>query len=324
MTRTLLSLVLLGALVAPAPALAQPAAPTPSAPTAAAPTAPKAAAPTAPATAAPVARLSPPIGWVADDTRAGAQVRMLAAEPHFAGASLGIDAQYLAAPTPGAILIISQIVTEALPADPAAAATAELHAARDGADAVDGAKIVTWKVTVDPAQHVHEALLEWTDPSVGTTVVSRTLVFRVNADLARISAECILGPDAGALRAACETAMKTLAPTSTVFQPLAVSATAPVAGIEPAPSMATPSPGAPPAPTIGDRADGLPSTIMVKPPVKQPDRRPFYVLGGLAILGAAWWWNRRERDRRAAENAAAGKPAAGKPDRDEPDDKDES
>jgi len=282
-TRTsALSLLVLAALAAPA--LAQPT------PTAEPP--------------APVARLKPPAGWISDDQRAGSIVRSLADEPHFGGVKVGLDGQYLVSPTPGAILIASQIVTEAMPADPGAAATAELHGLRDGADAVDGAKIIHWNVLIDPTGRVHEALLEWTDPSAGTTVLSRTLVFRTKTALARINAECILGPDALAQRPACEASMVSLAPNTTALEPMTVSAT-PLAPpvVEPAAlgTGTTARPSGPPPATIGERDGAIPSTLLITSPKQKPDKRPYYVIGGLALLGLAYWWNRREKARREGE-----------------------
>ncbi len=302
MTRTsALSILLVAALAAPS--FAQPAPTPPPTP--------------APAEPAPVARLKPPAGWTSDDGRSAAMVKSLGNEVHFGGVSVGLDAQYLRSPTPGAILIASQVVTEALPVDPAAAATLELHAARDGVDAVDGAKVVRWDLRIDPAGRVHEALLEWTDPSVGTTVVSRTLVFRTKADLARITAECILGPDAADQRAVCEAALASLAPNTTALEPIAVTAKLPDA----APLATAGAPGLPSAPTIGEREGALPSTIMVKPPQAKRDRRPYYVIGGLLLLGLAWWWNRRERARRDALTAAAARKVGLEPEREEDEDK---
>lgn len=255
----------------------------------------------------PVARMTPPAAWQVDAARAEGIVKQLAAEPHFGGVPVGLDAQYLRSPMPGGLLISTQIVSEAMPADPDAAATAELHAARDGADAVDGAQVTRWEVKLDPGGRVHQALLEWTDPSVGTTVLSRTLVFRTSKLVARVSSECILGPEAGGLRPDCERALASLSAHDADLQPLKVAAERPgaaVAAADDAPIAAAPDPRATPA-TIGERDAALPSTIMVREPEKQTDKRPLYVLGGLILLGLVFWWNRKTRRELEEQEARA-------------------
>lgn len=302
MTRSTAAILILAALAAPA--LAQPApAPAPPAPTAPAPTG---------TDAAPVARMKPPAGWTADDERAGAAVKALAAEAIFGDVPVSLDGQYLRSPAPGAILIATQVVTDSLPAQPAVAAGAALYSTREGADAVEGAKIVRWETRVDPAGRVHEALLEWTDPSVGATVIARTLVFRTGTAMARVAAECILGEGGVDQRPACEAALASLAPNTTALEPLAIAAPTPAAAPPPpAPSSAN----LPPPPTMGEHTGELPTTILVRPAPKKTDPRPFYVIGGLLLLGLAFWWNRRERQRRESELAreARGERPGGEP-----------
>lgn len=259
----------------------------------------------APAPSGPVARMTPPSAWVPDPGRAEGIIKGIGGERPFGGVAVGLDAQYLRSPMPGGILISSQVVTETMPDAPDAAASAELHAARAGADAVDGAQVVRWEIKLDPAGRVHQALLEWTDPAVGTTVLSRTLVFRTSKSLARIAAECILGPDAAGLRPTCEQTLATLTANDSDLQPLAISATPPAAGGE-EPPLDGPRLDTRP-PTLGEGGP-IPSTIMVSKPEKKADRRPLYVLGGVFLLGLVFWWNRKNRrefEAREAESRIA-------------------
>lgn len=263
---------------------------------------PSPAPPAAPPPPPPVAKLTPPGGWVEDAAAATRIVAAVGGEAPFVGVPLSVDAQVWKAPSGGAALITSQVATEALPADPDAAATAALHDLRAGADAVTGAVVDAFAVVVDPAGKVHQANLSWRDPSVGTTTVARALVFRTGASLVRVVGECVVTADGAATRSACEAVLATLAPATTALEPLRVSATAPTA---PAPDLA-PRPDAPPAPTLSPRDADIPATLTVNPPKAQTDKRPYYLLAGIAVLGLVFWWNRRERERReAAERAEA-------------------
>lgn len=255
----------------------------------------------------PVARMTQPAGWTLDPPGGTRVVAGLGADGLFAGAPIGVDAQVWTAPSHHAVLVTTQVSTDTLPADPDAAANATLHEIRAGADAVDGAAIDRWMVVVDPAGKLHEATLTWRDPSVGTTTIVRALVFRTGGALARIAGECVIGPDGAADRAACEAALATIAPNATALEPVKVTAEAPAAAepaAEPMPaagSGATLGSGAPPS--LRDGAD-LPATVMVRPPAKQADRRPLYLVAGLAVLVLVFLWNRRERQRREAAERA--------------------
>jgi hypothetical protein len=251
---------------------------------------------------APVARMQPPAGWN-EDARTAVRVEGALAAPDavFPGAAVEADAQAWTSSPPGAALITTQATTVALPVDPAAAATAALHDLRAGADAVAGAKVTRWDLKLDPAGKVHEATLEWSDPGIGITTLARALVYRANGALVRLGGECILGPDGAAARAICETALASIAPTATAFEPLTASATPPSAD-DPPPGP-RPS-GSSDAPGIRPREGDIPSTLAIRPGPKQTDRRPFYVVGGVVLLGLVFWWNRREREKREAADRA--------------------
>ena len=260
-----------------------------------------------PADPPPVARMTQPAGWILDPPGGTRVAAGLGADGLFAGAPIGVDAQVWTAPSHHAVLVTTQVSTDRLPADPDAAANATLHEIRAGADAVDGAAIDRWMVVVDPAGKLHEATLTWRDPSVGTTTIVRALVFRTGGALARIAGECVIGLDGAADRAACEAALATIAPNATALEPVKVTAEAPAAAepaAEPMPaagSGATLGSGAPPS--LRDGAD-VPATVMVRPPTKQADRRPLYLVAGIAVLALVFLWNRRERQRREAAERA--------------------
>ena len=257
-----------------------------------------------PAMPEPVGKLTPPPGWEPDLGRSAGFEMAVGREDHFGGVRVHVSAQHLRAPSPGGILLTSEVASEALPADAAAAATAELHGIRSGLDSLgDTVKVVRWDVHADPASKVTEGRLEWSDASLGTTSISRTLVFQTGGRLVRLSAECIIAADAGGLRAPCEAALATLTPLAPVAtrDALAVATTAPAA---PVADGAAPRPGAPVGggggPTISEREGGMPVTIVVDSPKPKRDRRPYYVAGGLVVILAVYLFNRRNRQRATA------------------------
>ncbi|MEZ4398459.1 MAG: hypothetical protein R3B06_00465 [Kofleriaceae bacterium] len=285
--------------------------------------APAVAQPAAPADApmpAPVVRMVTPTGWTSDP--AAAQ-RVAAAAGNDSGfdVPVSVDAQVWLAPTPGIALIAVQVATDALPADPDAAATAVLLGARAGADAVAGATVDAWAVTVDPAGRVHQATLEWHDPGVGTTTVARTLVFRTGDVVVRATAECVIGAGGAANRPLCEAALTSITPAASDLAAIQLR----TAGTPtPAPPAAAPgdAPGDAPAPpragpTLPSFRDGgdLPATIAVRPPASKPDRRPLMLLAGVAVLALVFWFNRRERERREAAERAEARRTARRADR---------
>lgn len=253
----------------------------------------------------PVGKLTPPPAWEADIGRSRGLELAAGREDHFGGVPVHVSAQHLRAPQPGGILLTQEIATVSLPADPAAAASAELHGLRSGVDSLgDTAKVVRWDVKADATAKVTEGLLEWNDSSLGTTTISRTLVFRTGEHLVRLTAECIIAADAGALRGPCESALATLAPLAAVSarDALEVSKTPPVAAAEPPPrpdgEIAKGS-----GPSISEREGEMPVTIVVDTPKKKTDRRPFYVFGGLIVILAVYFLNRRSRERLARSPA---------------------
>jgi hypothetical protein len=265
----------------------------------------------------PVGKLTPPPGWEADIGRSRGLEEAVAREDHFGGVPIHVSAQHLRAPQPGGILLTQEIATATLPSNAAEAASVEIHAVRSNLDGLgDTVKVARWDVRPNPAEKVAEGMLEWSDASLGTTTISRTLVFQTGGHLVRLTAECIIAADAGALRAPCESALSTLAPLAPVSarDALEVSTTPPVvaAAEPPRPEGEIPKSS---GPSIGERDASLPVTIVVDAPKKKKDRRPFYVGGGLIVIVAAYMLNRRNRQRIEAKVAdpKAADPKAGDP-----------
>jgi hypothetical protein len=76
-------------------------------------------------------------------------------------------------------------------------------------------------------------------------------------------------------------------------------AQAPAAAPSQAATMSPVAPGTPSLelPRLDDRRRvALPPMVIPQDP-PGPDRRPVYIGAGLIVLGAAFWWNRRQRDR---------------------------
>ncbi len=225
-----------------------------------------------------------------------------------------VSAQHLRAPQPGGILLTTEIATVALPANLAGAASLEMHGLRAGLDSLgETVKVARWDIRPDAAQKLTEGRLEWSDASLGTTTVSRSLVFKSGDHLVRLTADCIIAADAAALRGPCEAALATLAPIAPVSarELVEVSATPPIAlaaadVAPPRPDGEIPKSG---GPTIRELDGEMPVTIVVDTPKSKPDRRPYYVFGGLAVILAVFLLNRRNRQRLEAADKPADKPA---------------
>lgn len=254
----------------------------------------------------PVGKLTPPAGWNVDVGRSAAQELATSSEDHFGGVPVHVSAQHLYAPSPGGILVVTEVATKTLPEDAAAAASSELHGIRDSLGALgDTVVVARWDVKPDEAERVTEGKLEWSDASLGSITLGRTLVFQSGGHLIRLNAECILATDAPALRGPCEAALATLAPLAPVSarDALVVAGKAPT----PPPAAMPPSGDLEPhtGPVMRERDAAVPVTIVIDQPKQKTDRRPYYVGGGLILIAAVYVMNRRGRQR--AEAAAAAK-----------------
>lgn len=249
-----------------------------------------------------------PAGWSLDVGRSEGLKRTVGADEHFGGVEVEVEAMHLHAPTPGGILAVHSVRSRALPRDPDAAASQEVQGVRAGVDAIGTARITGWEIATDPAARVVTGRLEWRDDSLGTTTLSRTLLFRTATAVTRATLDCIIADSAPALRRPCEAALATLAPRGPVADrvPLSISTTPPseaAGSTAPAVELAIPPPAAPPPSLRAHDGGPLPTTIMVTPPARAPDRRPYYVGAGLALIAAAYWWNRREKSRLPTDSA---------------------
>ena len=276
--------------------------------------------------------ITPPAGWTLDADLTDAQVRTLRKDAHLGGQGVRAVAAFYRSTPPGAGLIVSQVVAEPAPADAAGVARAELASLRGVVEAVQGT-LVTWRFQGgEPA--LPEARLEWKDPGLATTSITRALVFRTEGALMVATAECVLAGDADALRAPCEAAMASMRPLPALARtevgmgagdPVTAVAQAAAPPVEPAVAGTSSTRG----PTMAEHTGDLPTTILVRPPAKPTDRRPLYLFGGVAILALVFLWNRRqrarldaaeERERQRAERRGRAEPAARTPDDDKADD----
>lgn len=283
-----------------------------------------------------------PAGWGLDGERTAAQARSLRAQAHLGGSARATAAAYRSSPA-GALLVVSELVAEPAPVDAVSAARTELTDLHGVVGAVGGT-LVEWKyVATDP--RLAEARLTWKDPSIGTTSITRALVFRSAGAVTVASAECVLGPDAEALRAPCEAALASLRPQDAVVRiehglgaadpagaatttTTTTDATGATGGEEPAAGTGGAGSGGTTAPSMREGPD-LPTTILVRPPPAQKDRRPLLLLAGVAVLAAVFLWNRRQRQRLEAAEARERKRAEARGKRrgrgdDEADDRDDA
>jgi hypothetical protein len=253
---------------------------------------------TATATAAPADRVRPPDGWSLDADRAARLAPHLGRDSHFGGAALdGSEVGVWSAPDGGAALIVS-IVRAPAPADLAAAVRAELDLVRgtSQAAALDGSAVTETRWDERVADRAVEATLVWRHGGHGSTSTSRTLISARGDGIERITGECVSRDDQPA-GAACVAALGSLAPGIPAGQRVAIAIGA--AGSAPPPAA---SPGVPDraAPRLGDGSQ-LSLPPMKVEATRPADRRPFYVVGGLLILGAIFLWNRARAARLGAD-----------------------
>ena len=255
--------------------------------------------------------VKPPAGWTLDEALTANQAKTLRDGAHLGGAARVTAAFYRSSPAGGAF-IVSELVAEPAPADVPVAARAELASIRGIVEAAGGT-LVEWKYR-GGERTLPEARLEWKDPSVGTTSITRAIVMRTSGALVVVTGECVLASDATALRAPCEEALAALKPAASVKRVEVDLGNQDPANDAPAPAAAENAPGtgtgtgtgsaAPStAPTMSEGGPEIPTTIMVRPPASKPDRRPLMLLGGVAVLALVYLWNRRQKARLDAAEA---------------------
>lgn len=252
--------------------------------------------PEAPAAPASVVEATPPDGWVLDQPGSAAHAKALR-ESH---AGTKTTAVSFRSKERGGALLVGEVRFEPAPADVVTVARAELASLRAVVESVGGT-LVTWRfLGGDPL--LPEARLEWKDPSVGTTSITRALVVRTAGSLSIVTAECVIAADAEALRAPCEAALNALRPAAGLARvEVGLGAGDPAAAPVPEPPAGAPRS----APQLGEGPVDMPSTILVRPPSTEskPDRRPLYLVAGIAVLAVVFLWNRRQRARLEAAEA---------------------
>jgi hypothetical protein len=251
------------------------------------------------AAAAPADRVRAPDGWSLDADRAARLVPHLGADSHFGGAALdGSEIGVWSAPTGGAALIVS-IVRAPAPADLPAAVRAELDLVRgtSRAAALDGSAVREERWDERVADRTAEATLVWRHGGHGSTSTSRTLISARADGIERITGECVSRDDQPA-GAACIAALASLASGIPAGQRVDLA----IAAAGSAPPAQAASAGVPdrePA-RLGD-GSGLSLPPMKVEARSTTDRRPFYIVGGLLILGAIFLWNRARAARIGAD-----------------------
>jgi hypothetical protein len=264
--------------------------------------------------AAYAAPITPPAGWVLDPSLVPPT-----ATARFGGASTA-DILAYRAPSPGAVLFVNRAEAVVAAADRDRLATGELDEPRSALRRAGAtAKAEQDSQQFDPAAKQLEANVRWRDASV--VDATRMLVAGDDKRLVAVSGQCVLGADVEpALAKACEAALATLDTEIPVATRVALAivrrgdggrveegegeagGAADIARAERDVIVQPEPPPKPIADTIGDGGTSLPA-IRVDAPAPTPDRRPVYLGGGMIVLAAVFWWNRKRREKFEAENA---------------------
>ncbi len=239
------------------------------------------------ALAAPTPMIQPPAGWSVDPERASTLATKVSALRHFGGAKVIVATAVFVAPTPGVALFVTRISSEKLPGTTAEAARAALEDFRTSAPAP-----YAWQDSADSATRSYIARAEWTDLAVHTQTVARLEIVATATNLVTVRGECLSadGGD-GAPVNACTQALQSLNTGVPAAERLAITMP-PEPALEPA---ATPRRDEPARLTDGQQVHLTPMTIAQSKPDR--DRRPIYLGAGIVVLAAAFWWNRRQRER---------------------------
>jgi hypothetical protein len=151
--------------------------------------------------------------------------------------------------------------------------------------------------------------LQWRDPSSGLATATRMVVAADGQQVVAVMGECVLAADAPVeIANVCKAALQTLdpeiAPAARVALAL-VDDVKPGAGSGAGPAdtgsgagsaVAEPPPPAPKPPLLDDGTKvAYPATSVQQEAPSDP--RPLYIGGGLVLMAAVFWWNRRRRER---------------------------
>ena len=236
------------------------------------------------AAAAPTPILAAPVGWTTDPEQAAAILSHASKDQQLA-------VEVFVPHQPGVALIASRF-----------SAPASAEAARGAIDdlygAADRAKIISTNVSVlERADHYdadRKEIVATQSVKGDTTTISRLVIAMDTAHVTAALGECVIRDDApAALVEACKAALVSLDPA--IANRVAIALPASSAPVLEAPAAPHPPPR--PASTMSDgsRVPMPPIVVPAEAPAK--DRRPVYVGGGLVVLAAVFWWNRRQRDK---------------------------
>lgn len=258
----------------------------------------------------PMIATAPP--WRAQPERATELATKLGALRHFGGATVTIATEaYDAA---GIALFVTELTGEvAAPGRAARIAIDELTPAM-----TPSVKIIERSDQSVPATNTVVATVTWTDLTSSVTTTRRAVLASDGKQLTAVTGECLWRGDSDpASIGDCKAKLATLEPRIPRAARVALTVEQPGPTGESLPAAE--------GPRLSDGSH-LPAPVLppmvVAPAPSEVDRRPIYIGAGLVVLAAAFWWNRRQRERfdpEPDEDADSLRAAArGEPPKDEP------
>ena len=264
------------------------------------------------AAASPTPMVRAPDGWVADAEQASAVAKSVTSARPFTDPEATVAAEVYAAPGGARVSLVVSRATSRNPKlvrpNASQGAIEDLHgivarARLSGGKPVEDA----WTAGELAAEVQLQGTLAWHDPAAGTREDAQIVIAQDAASLVAVTGECVAAADASAaLVAACKAALATLDPG--VLKATRIPIPAPQSG----PTAGSAGLASPPPPLVDEPGSGAlgkhgmtqmsDGSHISLPPMAIPqdssgDRRPVYVGAGIAILAAAVYWNRRNRER---------------------------
>ncbi len=279
-----------------------------------------------------------PDGWTADAEQASAVAKSVTSARPFTDPEATVAAEVYAPPGGARISLVVSRATSRSPKlvrpNASQGAIEDLHgivarARLSGGKPVEDA----WTAGELVSDVQLQGTLAWHDPAAGTREDAQIVVAQDAATLVAVTGECVAAADAPAgLVAACKAALATLDPgiLKATRIPIPAPQSGPTAGsaglaVPPPPPLAVEpgsdgGPGALGKHGMTQMSDGSHISLppMAIPQDSSGDRRPVYVGAGIAILAAAFYWNRRNRERFEPEPDADADVEPAKKDKDGP------